>query len=116
MVFGLLAGAAVAAFGALVLGESPVTERTALLAGPLFGLAVGEGVLAGAGTPARNLAVPAAVLAAGGLMWGVWISAGRDWSYVGWAAWGAVALGMVVASCWVLRSSGPRAAGSPPSR
>lgn len=114
----VLAGAAVAALGALILGEYEFTGTTPYVAGVLFGLVVAEAVIGVARRGGRELAAAAAVLSGGGLLWAAWISSGRDWDYVFRPAWVAVAIG-VVAAGWrtatakaAVRSSGPPAGDS----
>lgn len=111
----VVAGAAVAALGALILGEYEFKGSMPYVAGVLFGLVVAEAVLAVARRGGPLLAGAAGVLAAGGLVWAAWISSGRDWHYVPGAAWIAVALGGVVALARTLRSSGRAAGDSRPS-
>lgn len=116
----VLAGAAVAALSALILGEYEFTGSTPYVAGVLFGLLVGEAVLAVAKRGTRALGAATAALAGGGLVWAAWISAGRDWAYVPGVAWLSVAIGVVVGGVRVaragagVRSSAPPADDSPP--
>lgn len=129
----VLAGAAVAALGALILGEYEFTGTTPYVAGVLFGLVVAEAMVTVARRGGRGLAVAAAALAGGGLLWAAWISSGRDWDYVFGPAYVAVALGVVSAGWRTatarshatsrigvddddggVRSSEPPAADSPP--
>lgn len=93
----LLAGAAVAALGALVLGEYPFTGWTPYVAGPLFGLVVAEVVVSLARRRGPVVAVPAAAWASAGMAWAAWISSGRDWAYVPSAAWAGVGLAAAAA-------------------
>lgn len=111
----VVAGAAVAAFGALILGEYEFKGTMPYVAGPLFGLVVAEVVLAVARRATPPLAVAAAALSSAGLVWAAWISSGRDWDYVPSAAWAAVALGAAVALVRMLRSSGRPTTDSRPS-
>lgn len=114
----LLAGAAVASLGALILGEYEFKGTTPYVAGLLFGLVVAEAIVAVARRGGPALAGAAAALAGGGLVWAAWISSGRDWDYVPGAAWVAVAVGGAVAGVRTgrapVRSSGRPAAGNPP--
>lgn len=118
LVLALAAGAAVAAFSALILGEYEFKGSTPYVAGLLFGLLVAETVLAVAKRGSNALAGATAVLAGGGLAWAAWISAGRDWSYVPDAAWLSVGIGVVVGAVRVaragVRSSAPPADDSRP--
>ena len=115
----VVAGAATAAFCALILGEYEFTGTTPYVAGVLFGLVVAEAVVTVARRGGADLAGAATGLAGGGLLWAAWISSGRDWDYVTTGAWVAVVLGAVVAGVRTLRASvrtsGPPAGDNPPS-
>ena len=113
----LVAGVAVAALAALILGEYELNGIMPVVAGVLFGLAVAEAVVAIGRDTRIELAIAAAVFAAAGLVWSSWIAAGRDWDFVTGARWSAAPIGAVAAFLWV-RSSGRREADSPdePSR
>jgi hypothetical protein len=104
-VFALLAGAATAALGAVILGEYQLTGLTGVIAGGLFGLAVAEVVLTVGGASLARLLVPAmvavGVFAAGGLAWAAWISAGHDWGYVPNGGWIGLAVGVVMGPWWL---------------
>lgn len=108
----LLAGVAVAVLGALILGEYELRGVMPVVAGVLFGLAVAEAIVAVGRDVRIELAIAAAVLAAGGLVWSSWIAAGRDWDFVSGARWSAAPIGAAAAALWV-RSSGRREADSP---
>lgn len=99
----LLAGAAVAALAALILGEYEMTGWTPYLTGVAFGLVVGETVTGIGRRGGSAVAGACAVLAAGGMVWAAWISSGRDWSYVPGAAWVGVALAAGCGAGWVWR-------------
>ena len=94
---GLVCGAAVAAVGALVLGEYELSGALPFVAGPLFGLVVGE-VVVGVG---RDRSLPVAVvaggLAFGGMAWAGWIDSSEGLEPVKGAVWPAAALAVVVA-------------------
>jgi hypothetical protein len=109
----VLAGAVVAALGALILGEYELKGVMALVAGALFGVAVAEVVVAVARHPGLRLGLAAGVLAAAGMVWAAWIAAGRVWSYVGSARWVAVGVSVVAAPVWI-RTSGRREPDTPP--
>lgn len=110
----LVAGAATAAVGAVILGEYELTGLTPVVAGILFGVIVAEVVtLAGR----RHDAVTAgacAAFAAAGMVWGAWLSSGEDWAYVPGGVWVGVALAAAAAFLW-LRTPGRRAPGSRPA-
>jgi hypothetical protein len=97
------AAAAASALGGLILGEYPLTGTTPFVAGALFGLVVAElvVVVAGRGGPATAVTAAAAVLAAAGMVWAAWISAGRDWHYVPGAAWGGVVVAPLAVVLWL---------------
>jgi len=115
----VLAGTATAAFCALILGEYEFVGTTPYVAGVLFGLVVAEAVVTVARRGGLALAAAAAALAAAGLVWAAWISAGRDWDYVPSLAWVSVALGAACAGLRTARAavrrSGPPAGDSPTS-
>ncbi len=100
---GLLTGAAVAALGALILGEYEFAGTLPFLAGPLFGLVIGE-VVVGVGR-ARGV-VPgcaAAVLSFGGIAWAGWIDSTQGLEPVKGLVWVAAGLAAVAA---LLRTTG----------
>lgn len=112
-VLAMVAGAATAAFGAVILGEYQLTGLTGVIAGALFGLAVAEVVLTVGGRSLRGVAeqVAVAVFTAAGLAWTAWISAGHLWSDVPGGAWLGLVVGAVASPLW-LRSGARR---PPPS-
>ena len=93
----VLAGAAVAALGGLIVGEYPFTGWTPYIAGVLFGLVVAEVVVSVAGRQGHVLAAASAVLAAAGLAYAVWDDSGYGIRPIALVAWVGVALGAVVA-------------------
>jgi len=112
-VLALLAAAATASLGALVLGEYDFTGWMPVVAGLLFGIVVAEVALVVARRRRPALAAAAGALSGAGLVWAVWISSDH-WEFVPRTAWVAVAVGPVAAATWFLRSAGPRAGGSRP--
>ncbi len=101
--FGVLAGAAIAGFGALVLGEYPYTGLLVVASGALLGLFVAEGAIAASRRRGMASAVVCAVLAAAGMVWGGWISTGHDLGQVagwGWAAVGTAPVVAAVRAAW----------------
>ena len=70
---GLVLGAAAAALGALILGEYEFTGTLPWVAGPLFGLVVGEVVVSIGRSHHAGVAVAAAVLSFAGIAWAGWI-------------------------------------------
>lgn len=95
---GVVCGVAAAALGALILGEYEFTGSLPFVAGPLFGLAVGE-VVVGVG---RQRSVPVGVLAAatafGGIAWAGWIDANQGVEPVKGLVWVAAVLAALVAA------------------
>jgi hypothetical protein len=108
----VLVALVVAAVGAVLLGEHPLVGLRPLLAGVLFGVAVGETVATFARRADRYLLAAAALVAQAGLVWGTWISNGRDLADASPSAWFGVVVGALAAPLW-LRSAGPRGAHSP---
>ena len=94
---GLLCAAAASALGALVLGEYEFTGTLPFVAGPLFGLAIGE-VVVGVGR-ARTLAVGAAAagVAFAGIAWAGWIDSTEGVEPVKGLVWVAASLAAGVA-------------------
>ena len=108
--FGVICGVGVAALGALILGEYEFTGSLPFIAGPLFGLVVGE-VVVGVGR-LRSLAValPAAAAAFGGIVWAGWIDSSEGVEPVKAVVWVAAGLAATAA---LLRIAGlPRRAPS----
>ena len=93
---GLVLGAATAGLGALILGEYEFTGMLPWIAGPLFGLAVGE-VVVGVGR-SHHVAVAAvvAVLSFAGIAWAGWIDSTQGVEPVKAAVWVSAALAAVV--------------------
>ena len=110
----VLVGAAVAAMGALILGEYELKGVMALVAGVLFGVAIAEVVVAVAKHPVPAVALITGVLAGAAMAWSGWIAAGRTWHFFGTARWVSLAVSVVAAPLWV-RSSGRRAPDSEPA-
>lgn len=94
----LLTGVVVAVAGALILGEYELTVRTALLAGVVFGLFMGEAVVSVGGERSSWTALACALLAGGGLLWAEWRFYGgpRSSGFPG-PAWEAIGLAAATA-------------------
>jgi hypothetical protein len=100
--FAAVGALAASAFGALILGEYPMVGATPFVAGTLFGLVVAELVLTVAKPrPAPVTAAAAVAGPTGGMVWAMWISAGRDWHYAPHAAWIGVALAAAASAFWL---------------
>lgn len=96
-VLGLVCGAAVAALGALILGEYEFTGALPLVAGPLFGLVVGEVVVGVGRARALAVAILAGGIAFGGVAWAGWIDSSEGIEPVKGMVWVSAALALVVA-------------------
>lgn len=105
---GLLCGAAVAALGALILGEYEFQGTLPFVAGPLFGLVVGEVVVGVGRARWLWLALLTGLLAAGGIAWAGWIDSSEGIEPVKGLVWVAAGLAMVAAA---LRVAGLRRPG-----
>ena len=103
----MLAGLAVAVVAAAVLGEYSFEGWAVVGAGLMVGLFVAEAMVAVSRAGNWFLAVTAALLAAGSLVWAGWISTGHRLGTVGWKGWTAVALGAAAAA---VRARPPAAA------
>jgi hypothetical protein len=88
----LLAGLAVAAVAAAVLGEYNFDGWAVLGSGLLAGLFVAEAVVSVARGGSRIRAGASAAMAAGALVWAGWIATGHRLGEVTWKGWAAVAL------------------------
>ena len=93
----VLAGAVVASLGALILGEYEFVGLMPFVAGPLFGLAVGEAVTWAGGERGVVQAGVAASLAALGVVWAGWIDSGEGIDPMPTLVWPAAALALACA-------------------
>lgn len=103
----VVAGAAVAALAAVVLGEYAFDGWAVIGSGLLVGLFVAEAMTAVAGRGGGVLAAVAAVLGAGAMLWAGWISTGGELGTVGWKGWVGVVL---AAAAGAIRARPPGAA------
>ena len=97
----LLAGASVAALGALILGEYEFVGWFPWVAGVLFGLVVAEVVVTIGAWRGTVPALASAVLGAGGLAWAAWITTGEGiepWPATAWLAMALAAAAAVARS------------------
>ncbi|HUP85909.1 MAG TPA: hypothetical protein VM143_09605 [Acidimicrobiales bacterium] len=110
----VLVALAVAAVGAVVLGEYELAGARPFLAGLLFGVTVAEimATIARSSGDEPHFLAAAALVAEAGLVWATWISTGHDLRSATATAWGGVVVGAVAAPLW-LRSAGRRATRSP---
>lgn len=110
----VLVALAVAALGAVILGEYELAGARPILAGLLFGVTIAE-VMA---TVARSEAgepemwAAAALVTEAGLVWATWISTGHELDLAAATAWIGIGVGILAAPLW-LRSAGRRATHSP---
>ncbi len=105
----MVAALAVATLGAVILGEYELTGVRPLLAGALFGVAIGE-VIATVTRPVDadiHLLVGAALATEAGLVWATWISTGHHLDLAPVTAWLGIGIGALSAALW-LRSAGRR--------
>lgn len=102
---GLLCAAAAAALGALILGEYEFSGTLPFVAGPLFGLVIGEVVVGVGRTRAVVAGLLAAALAFGGIAWAGWIDSTQGVEPVKGLVW--VAAGLAAAAA-LLRTTGLR--------
>lgn len=93
----LVCAAATAALGALILGEYEFTGTLPYVAGPLFGLAIGEVVVGVGRTRAVAAGIAAGALAFGGIAWAGWIDSSQGLEPVRTAVWIAAALAAATA-------------------
>lgn len=94
----MVVGAAVAALGALILGEYEFTGLLPYVAGALFGLVIGEVVVGVGRDRSWAMAIVAGALAAGGIAWAGWIDSSEGIEPVKGLVWVAAALAAVVAA------------------
>jgi len=96
--FAVLAGAAVAALGAIVLGEYEFTGFMPWAAGPLFGAAVAEALTWAGGERGTVPGLVSAVLAVAGLVWAGWIDSGEGIDPMPALVWPAAGLAGLTAA------------------
>ena len=107
----VLAGAAAAALGALILGEYELRGATPFIAGLLFGVVIAEVVVAVGRAGTARVAALSALLTSGGLIWAGFISVRHRGTGFPPGAVVAAGLGAATAAVWV-RSSARRGAGT----
>lgn len=95
---GVVCGAAVAAIGALILGEYEFTGSLPFVAGVLFGLVVGEVVVSVGQARSVVVAVLAAALSFAGIAWAGWIDSSEGVEPVKGLVWVAAALAALTAA------------------
>jgi hypothetical protein len=94
---GLVLAAAASVLGALVLGEYQFDGLLPVAAGVIFGLVVAEIAVEVGRRRTWPIAVACAALAAAGLVWAGWISAGEGLNPIAGGAWLAAGLAAVTA-------------------
>ena len=92
-----VAGAAVAAFGALIVGEYELRGPVPIIAGVVLGLLVSEAVALGGQWRGWVPAALAGVLAGAGIAWGGWIDSGQGLNPYPAPAWAGAGVAVVVA-------------------
>ena len=108
-VVAVLVALAVAAVGAVILGEYTLAGARPVLAGLLFGITVAEVIatLARSWAGEPELWASSALVTEAGLVWATWISTGHDLQSAAATAWVGIGVGIVAAPLW-LRSAGRR--------
>lgn len=105
---GVVCGVLAGALGALILGEYEFTGLLPFVAGPLFGLVIGE-VLVGVGRDRSPVvALAGAVIGFAGIVWAGWIDSSEGVEPVKALVWVAAVLAAAAAGA---RVSGLRRAG-----
>ena len=102
----------VAAAAAVILGEYELAGARPLYADVIVGLAVGEVLATLLRRGDRYLLGAAALVTEAGLVWGTWISTGRDLGSASTTAWIGIVLGTLAAPLW-LTTAGRRGARTP---
>ena len=108
----VLVALAVAALGAVILGEYELSGGRPILAGLLFGITVAEvlATLAKGWAAEPELWAAAALITEAGLVWATWISTGHELDLAATTAWVGIGVGILAAPFW-LRSAGRRGTG-----
>ena len=114
-IFAVLAAAAVAAAGAVVLGEYAFGGVAVLFAALLLGLFVAEAAGAVAREPSRGLAAVVGVVTALGLVWAAWIGSGHRLGAIGGSGWAAITVGGAAATLRALRWQTPQRSSDAPA-
>ena len=109
----VLAGAAVAAFGALIVGEYEFKGIVPILAGLVLGLLVSEAVALGGQWRGWVPSGVAGALAAGGIVWGGWIDSGQGLEPYPLLAWLGAAVAALIAAFRARPSRGGPPRGRP---
>ena len=99
----VICAVAAAALGALILGEYEFTGTLPYVAGPLFGLVIGEVVVGIGRTRAVAMGIGAGALASAGIAWAGWIDSSQGLEPVRSAVWVSAALAAATA---LLRTTG----------
>lgn len=94
---GIVCGVAAGALGALILGEYEFTGTLPFVAGPLFGLVIGEIVVGVGRVRSLVIAVVAAVVAFAGIAWAGWIDSSEGVEPVKALVWVAAPLAAAAA-------------------
>lgn len=106
--FGVMCGVLAAALGALILGEYEFTGSLPFIAGPLFGLVIGEVVVAAGRDRSLAVALLAAGTAFAGIVWAGWIDSSEGVEPVKDLVWVAALLAAGTAGLRVFGLRSPR--------
>ena len=106
VIFGCIVAALVAALGGLIMGEYFLSGLMAIVAGVLFGLAVGEAAIAVGKSSGWVLVGVTAAAAFLGFTWSGWIEAGRSFDIAATRWLGSLLAG--ASAAWWVRSLGSR--------
>ena len=98
----VLGAAALAALGGAILGEYTLNGLLAVIGGLLYGLVVGEVVVAVERRPSALGAGAAAVFPPIGWAWSLWISNGHHLHYATWVQWVAALVSAVAGLAWTV--------------
>ncbi len=94
---GVVCGLLVGALGALILGEYEFTGLLPFLAGPLFGLVIGEVVVGVGRDRSAVVALLGAATGFGGIVWAGWIDSSQGVEPVKALVWVAAVLAAITA-------------------
>lgn len=105
---GVVCGALAGALGALILGEYEFAGLLPFVAGPLFGLVIGEVVVGVGRDRSPGVALIGAAIGFGGIVWAGWIDSSQGVEPVKGLVWAAAVLAAATAGVRVhgLRRTG----------
>lgn len=94
---GIACGALTAVLGAAILGEYEFTGTLPYVAGPLFGLVIGEVLVASGKTRTVPVGAFGAVASFSALVWAGWVNSGKGLNPLATGVWVAASLAAVAA-------------------